>query len=112
MWVYEAAKNTDTTIGFGTTRDHRPINTIYFVDSPFPVLKRDVVKAHAITVGETCKCPYTTNSLINISAMSYGSISENAILALSHGAKKKAQKFTGKSKKNKFIKNKPIAYIF
>ncbi|PWY56182.1 FMN-binding glutamate synthase family protein [Legionella qingyii] len=86
-WVYEASKNTDTTIGFGTTRDRRPLNTIYFVDSPFPVLKRDVVKAHAVTIGQHCKFPYTTNSLINISAMSHGSISQNAILALSHGAK-------------------------
>lgn len=87
-WIYEASKNTDTTIGFGTTRDRRPINTIYFVDAPFPVLKRDVVKARAITIGKHCQFPYTTNSLINISAMSHGAISKNAILALSHGAKK------------------------
>lgn len=86
-WIYEASKNTDTTIGFGTTRDRKP-NTIYFVDSPFPVLKRYVVKAHSVTIGMHCKYPYTTNSLINISAMSHGSISQNAILALSHGAKK------------------------
>ncbi|HHF7368289.1 TPA: FMN-binding glutamate synthase family protein [Legionella bozemanae] len=86
-WIYEASKNTDTTIGFGTTRDRKP-NTIYFVDSPFPVLKRYVVKAHSVTIGMHCKHPYTTNSLINISAMSHGSISQNAILALSHGAKK------------------------
>ena len=87
-WVYEACENVDTTIGFGTTRDRRPLNTVYFVDSPFPVLKRDVVKAHSVTIGQHCKFPYTTNSLINISAMSYGSISKNAILALSHGAKR------------------------
>ncbi|MCE0723574.1 MULTISPECIES: FMN-binding glutamate synthase family protein [Legionella] len=86
-WIYEASKNTDTTIGFGTTRARKP-NTIYFVDSPFPVLKRYVVKAHSVTIGIHCKYPYTTNSLINISAMSHGSISQNAILALSHGAKK------------------------
>ncbi|WP_237762134.1 hypothetical protein [Legionella santicrucis] len=50
-WVYEASENVDTTIGFGSTRDRRPLNTIYFVDSPFPVLKRDVVKAHSVTIG-------------------------------------------------------------
>lgn len=86
-WIYEASKNLDTTIGFGSTRDRRPLNTIYFVDSPFPVLNQDVVKAHSVTIGEGCKFPYTTNSLINISAMSYGSISKNAVLALSQGAK-------------------------
>lgn len=87
-WIYEASKNIDTTIGFGSTRDRRPVNTIYFVDSPFPVIKRDGVKAHAVTIGQHCRHPYTTNSLINISAMSHGSISPNAILALSYGAKK------------------------
>lgn len=86
-WVYEAAKNTDTTIGFGSTRDRKPIGTIYFVDAPFPVLTRKVVEARPVTFGPTCRHPYTTRSLINISAMSYGSISKNAILALSQGAK-------------------------
>lgn len=86
-WVYEASENMDTTIGFGSTRDRRPLNTIYFVDAPFPVLKSDIVKAGSVTIGEYCTFPYTTNSLINISAMSYGAISKNAILALTHGAK-------------------------
>jgi glutamate synthase domain-containing protein 2 len=86
-WVYEAAENIDTTIGFGSTRNRGPIGTIYFVDVPFPVLGRKTVEAHPVTIGEHCRHPYTTRSLINISAMSYGSISKNAILALSHGAK-------------------------
>src|SRR5689334_23028401 len=30
-WVYEASKNADTTIGFGSTRDSKPIGTVYFV---------------------------------------------------------------------------------
>jgi glutamate synthase domain-containing protein 2 len=51
------------------------------------VLKQDIVKAKSVTIGSQCSTPYTTNSLINISAMSHGSISKNAILALSHGAK-------------------------
>jgi glutamate synthase domain-containing protein 2 len=88
IWVSEAAHNEDPTIGFGSTRDLKPIGSIYFVDSPFPVLNRDVVKTKAMTIGKNCHFPYTTDSLINISAMSYGAISKNAILALSHGAKK------------------------
>lgn len=86
-WVYEAAKNLDTTIGFGSTRDPKPIGTIYFVDAPFPVLNQKIVKARSVTIGPQCRYPFSTCSLINISAMSYGSISENAILALSRGAK-------------------------
>lgn len=87
IWVYDAAKNKDTTVGFGSTRDRKPIGTIFFVDAPFPVLGRDAVETHPVTFGEKCRTPYTTRSLINISAMSYGAISRNAILALSHGAK-------------------------
>lgn len=86
-WVYEAAKNKDTTIGFGSTRDLRHIGTIYFVDAPFPILTRDAVKTKPVTIGPYCRYPYTTSSLVNISAMSYGSISPNAISALGKGAK-------------------------
>lgn len=87
-WVYRAAKTADTTISFGSTRDPSPIGTIYFVDAPFPVLNKDAIETKAVTIGPHCRHPYTTRSLINISAMSYGAISKNAILALSHGAKK------------------------
>jgi glutamate synthase domain-containing protein 2 len=87
-WIYEAAKNTDTTVGFGSTRDRKKLGAIYFVDSPFPVLDTQSVKAGPVTIGEHCRFPYTTRALINISAMSYGAISKNAILALSHGAKR------------------------
>ena len=37
--------------------------------------------------GPDCKQPYNA-SLLNVSAMSYGALSENAILALSRAAKK------------------------
>jgi glutamate synthase domain-containing protein 2 len=86
-WVYEAAKNVDSTVSFGTTRNRKPIGTIYFVDSPFPTLGENAVATRDVTIGTQCRNPYTTASLINISAMSFGSISKNAILALSRGAK-------------------------
>jgi len=86
-WVYRAAKNVDNTIGFGSTRDARPLGEIFFVDAPFPLLEVDAIGTRPITIGTQCHHPYTTSSLINISAMSYGAISKNAILALSHGAK-------------------------
>lgn len=86
-WVYQAAKNIDTMVGFGSTRDLRPQGTIYFVDAPFPVLGRDTCPERKIIIGPHCPNPYASNSIVNISAMSYGSISKNAILALSHGAK-------------------------
>lgn len=87
-WVYRAAKKENTMVGFGSTRDLKAVGTIFFVDAPFPVLGEDAVDIKELTIGPYCEKPYTTRSLFNISAMSYGSISKNAVLALSHGAKK------------------------
>lgn len=86
-WVYRAAKNVENVVGFGSTRDFKPIGTVFFVNTPFPVLGRDAVEPHAVTIGPHCKSPYTTHSFFNISAMSYGAISKPAVLALSKGAK-------------------------
>jgi glutamate synthase domain-containing protein 2 len=86
-WAYRAAKNIDNTVGFGSTRDLRPTGTVMFVNCPFPTLGEDAVAVGNITIGPYCSKPYTTNSLFNISGMSYGAISKPAILALSHGAK-------------------------
>ena len=86
-WVYRAAKDMDTTIAFGSTRDLRPTGTILFVNCPFPVLGQDSTPIKDITIGPDCKTPYTTNSLFNISAMSYGAISRPAVQALSKGAR-------------------------
>lgn len=87
VWTYEAAKNVDTTIGFGSTRDMHALGSIYFVDAPYPLLYQDAVASKPITFGPYTRTPFTTQSLVNISAMSYGSLSQNAILALSQGAK-------------------------
>ena len=85
-WVYRAAKNTPNTQAFGSTRDLSFPGTVLFVNCPFPTLDEDAVKNKTITIGEYCAHPYTTNSLINISGMSYGAISKPAVLALSRGA--------------------------
>ncbi len=86
-WVYRAAKGNDTMVGFGSTRDLRPIGTVLFVDAPFPVLGEDAVESKPVIIGPYCKNPYETKSIFNISGMSFGAISKNAVLALSHGAK-------------------------
>lgn len=87
-WVYRAAKGEDNTIAFGSTRDLRPVGTVIFVNCPYPVLERDVAETEPMTLGPQCAHPYTTSSLFNISAMSYGAISGPAALALSNGARK------------------------
>lgn len=87
-WVYRAAKNISNTVAFGSTRDLKPAGTVIFVNCPFPTLGKDAVKPKAITIGEDCESPYCTNSIFNISGMSYGALSKPAILSLSHGARK------------------------
>jgi glutamate synthase domain-containing protein 2 len=86
-WVYRAAKNVNNTVAFGSTRDLRPTGTVYFVNCPFPTLEVDAAPTQPVTLGPYCRQPYTTVSLLNVSAMSYGSISRPAVIALSQGAK-------------------------
>lgn len=88
-WVYRAAKNIDSTVAFGSTRDLRPEGTVMFINSPFPPLTDESLPPKPITLGEGyCDRPYTTGALVNISGMSYGAISKPAVRALSYGAKK------------------------
>lgn len=86
-WVYRAAKNVDRTVAFGSTRNLDQVGTIIFMNCAFPTLTEDAIPPETITIGANCPQPYTTNSIFNISAMSYGAISKPAVLALSYGAK-------------------------
>ncbi|RMD89672.1 MAG: FMN-binding glutamate synthase family protein [Alphaproteobacteria bacterium] len=88
-YVYQAAKNLSTTRGFGSTRDIRPAGTVLFVNCPFPTLERDAVETSPVTLGaESCPRPYSTASIFNASAMSYGALSTPAVRALSRGCAK------------------------
>ena len=86
-WVDRAAKDTDSTVAFGSTRDLRPVGTPIFVNCPYPVLVRDVAEPRPITLGPHCADPYTTSAIFNISGMSFGAISRPAVMALSAGAR-------------------------
>jgi glutamate synthase domain-containing protein 2 len=86
-WVYRAAKGIDNTVAFGSTRDLRPVGTPLFVNCPYPTLDADAVPTQEVTVGPFAAHPYRTDSLFNISGMSYGAISKPAVLALSNGAR-------------------------
>ena len=80
-WVYRAAKDIDNTVAFGSTHDLRPVGTAIFVNCPYPVLETDIAAAAAVTVGPFAAQPYKTNSIVNVSAMSFGAISKPAVLA-------------------------------
>jgi len=86
-WVYRAAKGIDNTVAFGSTRDLRIVGTAIFVNCPYPILETDVAATSALEIGPYSRNPYVTDSLINVSAMSFGAISKPAVLALSSGSR-------------------------
>ena len=87
-WVYRAAKDIDSNIGFGSTLNLNEPGTLIFLNSAFPIMETDALIASPVILGPFCKTPYTTRSIFNISGMSYGAISRPAITALSRGAAK------------------------
>ena len=69
---------------FGTEKNLYENGIEFLAHSMFPVKKLPL--APRVIVGSSkCKQPYSS-SLLNISAMSFGALSSNAILALNHGA--------------------------
>lgn len=85
-WVYQAAKDVDSTVAFGSTRNITEPGTIIFSNAAFPTLKKNALDSAPMTIGASCKHPYLAPSFFNVSAMSYGAISKPAIYALTSGA--------------------------
>jgi glutamate synthase domain-containing protein 2 len=84
--VYQRAKNISDTIAFGTQRNLLEENYLSLWHSLAPKTIKDEVKSVLIG-GPDCRQPYAA-SYLNISAMSFGSLSANAIEALNLGAQK------------------------
>ena len=86
-WVYREAKNEGGAIGFGSTNDRREPGTVLFVNHPFPVLEEERLPTPPLLIGEgACEQPFLARSVVNISGMSFGAISQPAVQALSRGA--------------------------
>jgi len=83
--VYKRAKNVNDTTPFGTQSDVYKAGYEWLAHSLYP-LEHDDQDPRVLVGGPDCKQPYNC-SLLNISAMSYGSLSKNAILSLNGGAK-------------------------
>ena len=84
--AYRRSKNLGDTVAFGTqlelnTRKYEGIKHSIYAKSPKEELPRVLVG------GKDCLQPYNA-SLFNISAMSFGSLSDRAQIALNKGAKK------------------------
>lgn len=95
-WIYASAKKENNYGGFGTDQNIHEAGYIFIKPSLFPF---NVTENHphnenphfcpsAKIVGTHRAKPYHPQSVINISAMSYGSLSSAAIEALNIGAKK------------------------
>jgi glutamate synthase domain-containing protein 2 len=82
--VYKRAKNVNETHPFGTQHD---IDTLMYhgLRHSIYALPPQEDAPRVIIGNDQCKQPYVA-SLLNISAMSFGSISKNAILAMGKGA--------------------------
>ncbi len=87
-WVSKAGEGDHMHLqGFGSTKKMTPTSGIIFASATFPVQASEAKPAPAIVIGPQCEKPYEHQSFFNISAMSYGAISEVAVSALSRGAK-------------------------
>ncbi len=86
-FVNNMADNKGGVIAFGSGYNLHDDSSISFANSFYPTLTEDVMHVRAVTFGSDTPNPYTTESYFNISGTSYGSMSSNAIFALSRGAK-------------------------
>ncbi|WP_245787225.1 FMN-binding glutamate synthase family protein [Amycolatopsis saalfeldensis] len=82
--VYQRAKGTDAEEPFGTERDVYADGYEFLVHSMAPV-KEPETPPRVRVGGPDCAKPYDM-ALLNVSAMSFGALSANAILALNRGA--------------------------
>jgi glutamate synthase domain-containing protein 2 len=83
--VYARAKGELDTLPFGTQKDVYAPGYEWINHSLAPV-KPDHSAERVIVGGPDCRQPYLA-SIFNVSGMSYGSLSKNAVLALNAGAK-------------------------
>ncbi|ETO92416.1 FMN-binding glutamate synthase family protein [Legionella oakridgensis] len=82
--VYERAKNVEDTVPFGTERDILETGYTWVLHSLAPKHVSEV-EPRILVGGPDCKKPYNASRL-NISAMSYGALSPNALMALNKAA--------------------------
>lgn len=84
--IYQRAKDVTDTVPFGTQMDVYRSGYEWMDHSMYAIDKAQVDSSPRVSVGSKhCTKSYSA-SLLNVSAMSYGSLSKNAVLALNKGA--------------------------
>ncbi len=84
--VYQRSKKEVETVPFGTQHNLYEKGYEFVKHSLFPKDHHDIEGEKILIGSDKCTQKYNT-SIINISAMSFGSLSKNAIMALNQGAK-------------------------
>ncbi len=84
--VYQRSKRQTETVPFGTQHDLYAKGYEFMQHSMFPINHNEITGDRVLFGSDKCSKPYDA-SIINISAMSFGSLSKNAIKALNMGAK-------------------------
>jgi len=91
-WVYATAKKENSYFGFGTDDDLDKPGRIMFRHAPFPISKKKLNET-SVPCGKVLggwrnrREAFRPGSVINISAMSFGSLSGAAISAVNRGSK-------------------------
>ena len=85
--MYARAKNESAEKAFGTLKDAYRPGFEFIGHSMLPVATPDPASFRIAIGGPQCRQPYSA-SIFNISAMSFGALSANAIAALNKGAKR------------------------
>ncbi len=86
-WVYQSSKGVNNVIGFGSQVDHGAPGRMHILPSMFPTLEHEVAEPpRPRVIGKKRGQPYQPTSFTNISGMSFGALSANAVRALSRGA--------------------------
>ncbi len=83
--IYQRSKKLEDTVPFGTERDILA-NGYEWVQHSLAPKHISEIEPRITVGGPQCKQPYSASRL-NISAMSFGALSKNAVLALNKGAK-------------------------
>ena len=85
-WVYASAKGENNFVGFGSQADHQAPGRLHILSSMFPTQADAAHLQQPRIIGANCREPYQPRRFVNISGMSFGALSANAVRALSRGA--------------------------
>jgi glutamate synthase domain-containing protein 2 len=86
-YIYASAKGENNLTGFGSDADFTKNGHFFIKTAPFPSRAKDTTLPCAKTIGSKRDNPYRPSSLVNISAMSYGSLGKRATESHNRGAK-------------------------